>query len=70
MNRGIPPHDAELLEVLAPAARVLAEAPFYVALIINSRQVPRVEARVLDDQLLRAVGHLAQARAVGRDRVV
>ena len=68
--RGIPPDDAELLEVVAPAARVLAEAPFHIPFIVDARPVPRVEARVLHDEFLRAVGHLAQARPVGRDRVM
>ena len=66
MLRGIPPDDAELLEVVAPATWVLAETPFHIPFIINSRPVPRVEARILHDQFLRAVGHLAQARPVGR----
>ena len=56
--RGIPPDDAELLEVVAPATWVLAEAPFHIPFIIDARPVPRVEARVLHDQFLRAVGHL------------
>ena len=70
MLRGIPPDDAELLEVVAPATWVLAEAPFHIPFIVDAGTVPRVEARVLHDQFLRAVGHLAQARAVGRDCVM
>ena len=36
MLRGIPPDDAELLEVLAPATCIFAEAPFYVALVVDA----------------------------------
>ena len=64
MNRGILPDDAELLEVLAPTARVLA-ASSLVTLIVDARWFPR-RSHVFSTTSFCEPGHLAQARPVGR----